>query len=94
MYEMRAECVATEGGIGQLWHVLDPDGSALCGRLMGERAKPTPDDLGGSEEYCIPCLRAIEAEAPPSALRRAGVAVADCHPGSAVTDGEAVRPSR
>jgi hypothetical protein len=94
MYEMRAESVATEAGIGQLWHVLDPDGSALCGRPMGERAKPTLDDLGDSEEYCIPCLRAIEAEAAASALRRAGAAVADCHPGSAVTDGGAARPSR
>ncbi|MEV6655385.1 hypothetical protein [Streptomyces sp. NPDC051219] len=59
MHNMRAEHLATKAGVGLLWHVLDRDGSALCGREMNSKATTTADAAYDREDYCTSCMNAV-----------------------------------
>lgn len=61
MYNMGAEQMSTGNGPGLLWHALDRDGSALCGRLLNGKATATPDGAEGREDYCPACMRDVAA---------------------------------
>lgn len=62
MYDMRAEPMASETGSARLWHVLQLDGSALCGRVFAARPVAASDD-DCHDEYCTPCMTAVAAAA-------------------------------
>jgi hypothetical protein len=59
MYSMHAEPIATDTGTLQIWHALDPDGIALCGRTLSSKITTAPDSRGDREEYCTPCMQAV-----------------------------------
>ncbi len=54
MYNMRAEHLATGNGPGLLWHVLNRDGSALCGHPLNGKATVT---LGSVAKVLVKAIR-------------------------------------
>ncbi|MET7607972.1 hypothetical protein [Streptomyces avermitilis] len=61
MYNMCAEHLATGSGPGLLWHVLNRDDRALCGRALNEKATVIPKGAMEREDYCRRCLNGVAA---------------------------------
>ncbi|WP_327327826.1 hypothetical protein OG735_38800 [Streptomyces sp. NBC_01210] len=59
MYNMRAEHLAAKADGGLLWHVLDRNGRALCGRVMNSKAISTADAAYDRDDYCTSCMNAV-----------------------------------
>lgn len=72
MYNMRAEHLATGNSPGLLWHVLNCDGRALCGRPLEGKATVTVGAAMEREDYCRRCMNDA---AVAIGARRAGVPV-------------------
>ncbi|MEU4097460.1 hypothetical protein [Streptomyces sp. NPDC026673] len=51
--------MATQTGTWQRWHVINRDGSALCGQSLNVKTPQTPDAV--HEDYCRPCMNAVAA---------------------------------
>jgi hypothetical protein len=61
MYNMCAEHLATGSGPGLLWHVLNRDDRALCGRALNGKATVRPKGAMEREDYCRRCLNGVAA---------------------------------
>lgn len=61
MYNMCAEHLVTRDGPGLLWHVLNRDDRALCGRPLNGKAAVLQEGAMEREDYCRRCMNDVAA---------------------------------